>query len=80
MRIKVLIAQLRGLLENGEENVIVAYWDREYWNELENTKFDKDAWAIAAEVVDMHEDWSRCQEGLASLVEEHIEEIEDEDA
>lgn len=71
---------MRKLQNEGETDVIIAYWDREYWNELEDTKFEKDAWGRAAEVVDMHEDWSRCQEGLASLVEEHIEEIEDEDA
>lgn len=80
MRIKVLIAQLKGLLEGGEKDVMVAYWDREYWNELEDTKLDKDAWARASEVVDIHEDWSRCQEGLASLLDEHRDEIEGEDA
>jgi len=74
MRINSLIRQLQGLKESGETDVIVAYYDRFYWNELEEDhKLCKDDWIGACEITDYDYDYSSFQEELGSFIKDKME-------
>ena len=69
MKIRDLIKQLEGLLEKGEDSVMVLYYDRMFWNSFTEEKLSKEEWARISFDVTCNFDCSRLQEDITSFIE-----------